>query len=95
MALTIGNRLITSFDGERGYAASTGGATFGAAGRYNLELLYWANAAGNSGLKLEWKRPGTNDFVVVPMGNLCVPTPGAAGALLAGGLFAARRRRSA
>jgi hypothetical protein len=94
MRLRIGGVTIVSFDGDRGFSGSTNVASFSAAGLYPIDLLYWANASGSSGLRLEWVRPNESVPSVVPGSSLyLVPTPGAISVLALGGLIAGRRRR--
>lgn len=96
MELKIGGESVTSYDGDRGFGGSPASAEFSEAGLYQIELIYWANDQGSSGLKFSWNAadPGTLD--VVPQASLysVIPAPSALGVLGMAGLVAARRRRN-
>lgn len=91
MELKIGGQTITSFDGDRGFNTSTGTATFAHAGLYAIELIYWGNAAGDSGVKFS---SSFSNGVVQKVDLYNIPAPTAASILAAGGLLVARRRRT-
>ena len=89
MRLQIGGMTVTSYDGARSFAFSTGTASFDLAGYYPVEILYWENS-GDTGI--EWYssiaggpnsgRPyGTGTVGIVPTAVLFddptpVPEPG-------------------
>ncbi|MCU0688291.1 MAG: PA14 domain-containing protein [Phycisphaerales bacterium] len=94
MRLNIGGVTVTSFPGDRSFSPSTGSVTFSGAGVYPIELLYWANTSGESGLRLEWTVPGSAPAVVPQSVLYLVPSPGATALLAFGGVMVGRRRRS-
>lgn len=90
--LLVGGSQLAAYNGDRGYGMSYGSAEFSGPGLYAIDLLYWANSVGQSGLTLVWDQ-GVGSDQVVPTSRLYIPSP-AAGALAAlAGLCAARRRR--
>ncbi|MBY0262632.1 MAG: hypothetical protein K2Q20_09830 [Phycisphaerales bacterium] len=91
MELKIGGQTITSFDGDRGFATSTGRANFAQSGLYAIELIYWGNSQGSSGVQL-----GSSfcNGIIQKADLYNIPAPTAASMLAAGGLLAARRRRT-
>jgi hypothetical protein len=99
--LTIGGVQISEFPGDRGPDFTFGDATFSAAGLYPIELAYYANNAGLSGLTFystlgggSTVGPAPQGYTLVPAGILyAVPSPGAAGLALLGLSLAARRSR--
>lgn len=95
MELKIGGESVTSYDGDRGFGGSPASAEFSEAGLYQIELIYWANGAGSSGLKFSWNAADPGNLDVVPEASLysVIPAPSAIGVLGMAGLVAARRRR--
>lgn len=94
MQLLIGGQEVAKFDGARGYSGTTGGATFSQAGLYAVDLLYWANGSGNSGVRLSSNLPGNPSGAAIPKALLYkVPTPGTAAVAALGLVIAGRRRR--
>lgn len=49
--LRIGGVNVTLNDGDRGFGFSVGSATFEAGGLYPIELLYYSNSVGQSGVE--------------------------------------------
>lgn len=95
MELLIGGQRVTAFDGDRGFDPTSGSGDFAESGLYTIDLLYWANDNGESGMAFSWLRPGDLDPAIVSSADLytIIPTPSAAALLALGGLMAARRRR--
>jgi PA14 domain len=100
--LTIGGVLITGFDGDRGFGFSSDTATFEAGGLYPVELIYWANGVGQSGVEWYSSIPGGPDSGTPFTGGSIVPTdvlytvipaPTAAAVFGLAGVLVARRRR--
>lgn len=93
--LRIGNTDVGRFDGERGFGFTYSNIEVSQAGLYPIELFYWANGAGESGVELAWdvNDNATFDPEIVPTASLYIPAPSAASALALAGLLAARRRR--
>jgi hypothetical protein len=99
--LDIGGIRVAEFVGQRGPGVTTGEATFSMAGLYAIDLLYFANNQGTSGVNLLWNGGGNagtvngaGDLTLVPTEVLFkVPAPGAAALVGMGGLLASRRRR--
>lgn len=92
-AFAISNIEVASFDGERGFAYTFGDATFEAAGLYPINIFFYSNFAGESGVTFaEQFITGTIQTVD---GSRLYTVPGPAAATLGalGGLLAARRRR--
>lgn len=99
--LRIAGETVTSFDGDRGPGFSFGAATFESAGLYPIELLYWANEVGISGVQLDWSGPSTINYGNSGLAGLVptevlykVPGPGSAAvAAVACMTLMVRRRR--
>jgi hypothetical protein len=96
MRLSIGSQVVTWFDGDRAFGLSTETASFAQAGYYRINLLYWANAGGESGVELLWNA-GAGDLVVIPQASLYamdnIPSPGSIALLGVAGVALVRRRR--
>lgn len=94
MRLRIGSQILTEFDGDRGFGLSSESAVFVEPGLYPIELLYWANEVGESGVELLWNAGGIDPLFRVPPGSLyTIPSPGSVALLGAGGMMLVRRRR--
>ncbi len=62
--LWLGDTLVIDHDGEHAATPATAGITL-TGGLHPLKLRFFQNT-GNVALKLEWRPPGTGDFVTVP-----------------------------
>lgn len=99
--LKIGGETVTEFVNSRPFGFSSGDASFSQPGLYPVEIFYWANAGGQSGLQFEatvfggpsYGNSGVPGSGIVPTSVLYVPSAGSAGLALAGVLLMARRRR--
>jgi hypothetical protein len=91
----MGSMLVTQFDGDRGFGLSSETATFTEPGLYPIDLLYWANDVGASGVELLWNAGTTQPLTVIPQSSLYrdVPSPGSVLLLGMAGFALVRRRR--
>lgn len=100
--LSIGGVEVTNLNGDRGFGFSTGQADFTDAGLYPVDLVYWANGIGQSGVEFVSSIAGGPDYGnsglagIVPTGVLytVIPTPASAGLLMVAAGLSARRRRA-
>lgn len=94
--LRINGVEVGQYNGDRGTSQTlTGPFLANGSGLYSVELLYWANEAGESAVILQAGQGSSTAVTAVSRSNLysVIPSP-AAGALLGlGGLVATRRRR--
>jgi hypothetical protein len=106
--LTIGGVVVSEFSAERSFSFSFGEATFEEDGLYPIDLVYFANDQGESGIEFFSTIPGgrvidnpAGDYSLVPTNVLYVPEAsptvllGVVGALVVAGRFVRRRLGSA
>jgi len=95
MRLRIGSMLVTAFDGDRGFGLSGELASFTEAGLYPIDLLYWANDSGESGVELLWGDSAIDPLTPIPQSSLhsTIPSPGSLALLSVAGMAMVRRKR--
>lgn len=100
--LRIGGVAVAEFGNDRGFGFTTGLATFEAAGLYAVELIYYANSVGESGVQFVSSLTGGASYGNEPAGTIglvpttrlyTVPSPGAAMLFCMAAAFIFRFRR--
>ncbi|MBL0869439.1 MAG: hypothetical protein IBJ18_02565 [Phycisphaerales bacterium] len=94
--LRINGSEVAQFNGDRGTALTLSGPWNAlAAGLYSVELLYWANEAGDSAVVFSAGQGSPTAVSPVGRSSLysVIPAPTAGALLGLGGLVATRRRR--
>ena len=91
----LGGSKVIDFPDLQHYGTHTGSTSL-SAGLIPIEVRFYENA-GYDGIRLEWMKPGDNDWTIVPGDVLSVPEPETYAMLLAGlgvmGIAAKRRRK--
>jgi PA14 domain len=91
--LKIADRVISSFEADRGFAPTSQEVNFSMAGLYKVSLLYFANSGGSSGIEFRSNLTGSDQTIPMSFLYTVIPAPSAAAMLGLGGLVIARRRR--